>query len=140
MIPPVEPLNRKLGLPQPRYTVIVKMTETKKGSPNGYTVKLYKVGKEYDLPPRLAEDFINSKSAVEVSRVQIGPTETKPAEPEESKGLPAEPTPEDHDAIQGRGDVWPLTMSPGMYIQRFPEGPKRGLADYCLGTTDVMPE
>jgi len=37
----------------------IKMTESKKGSPNGTTVINYIAGKEYDLPEGLANVFVN---------------------------------------------------------------------------------
>lgn len=55
----------------------IKMTQDKKGSPNGIQVIDYEKGKVYDIPAELAEPWIARKLAVAV----------KPAEPK-AEGQP----------------------------------------------------
>jgi hypothetical protein len=67
--------------------MLVKMLETKLGSPDGIQVNEYKKGEEYDLPSSLAQVFLDEGWAEEVkeskkpgpeqNKVDSGPNENK---------------------------------------------------------------
>jgi hypothetical protein len=51
--------------------MLLKMTETKNGSPNGTIVLSYEKGKEYEIPEKLAKVFITMGCANEVKEVEV---------------------------------------------------------------------
>lgn len=75
--------------------VTVVMKETRKGSPDGISVVEYEKGREYELPPRLAQIFIGAAYAEPVLRMQVvaqkaaAPPEQKVAEPAILHSAPA---------------------------------------------------
>lgn len=57
----------------------IKMSETRKGSPDGVTVKEYEKGQVYDVPDALGEVFVANKWA-KPNKAAPGPSETKDGE------------------------------------------------------------
>ncbi len=74
------------AIPIPKEKLMVtrkiRMLSTHQGSPDGINVNEYEVGKTYDLPPRLAEIFLDAEWAEE-DRALDGPEETKIDTPED---------------------------------------------------------
>lgn len=70
--------------------VRVKMTRNAKGSPNGYIVKQYDAGKEYDLPEGLARAFVEDQSATVVA---VKPASQEDVKAEEAPKNKAEKAP-----------------------------------------------
>ena len=57
--------------------MLITMTRTARGSPNGAIVKTYEGGKMYDVPPDLGNDFVANGDAVNASK-QIKAIEKAP--------------------------------------------------------------
>lgn len=68
--------------------MLVKMKATVIGSPDGIIVNTYENGKEYDLPTRLAEIFLQQDVCIPVEFKEIKeikPNENKEIKPQENK-------------------------------------------------------
>lgn len=69
--------------------MLIRMLETRKGSPDGRFVHTYREGQEYELPDSLARAFVRNGWAKVLRETKpAGPDETKPAAPAEVKKRP----------------------------------------------------
>lgn len=73
-----------IPIPKERLMITrkIRMLSTKAGSPDGINVNEYLAGQTYNLPPRLAEIFLDSEVAEE-DRALDGPEEIKVDTPED---------------------------------------------------------
>lgn len=101
----------------------IKMLNRAKGADDGYTVLDYRTGEEYDVGDILGSTFISGGHAELIGK----PVAASAPEANPSKD-PA-----------GRGRKWSLTMSPSIYLERYPEGKQAALAAYVLGQTEENP-
>jgi hypothetical protein len=116
----------------------IRMLKRDKGADDGYTVRDYSEGEEYDVSQTLGDAFISCGSA-ELAGAPVPKVEAPdPVEVEAAAEAEAEKAAEAQEAE--RMAHWDKSTPPDKYLERYPEGGSADLAKWVLGQTDEKPE